>query len=148
MPSGAPINIVSETVTLTKSGAWSSGTEYSDTVKLSKRFGKAGKILYVSVREDATSAEGNQGNVYITDGSEAAIGATTPESKMVYKFTGATLTGSATAASIDDNVAADGGSPYYLNDDDQLQVAAGVTAGGGSGTATILYVTVRAEVYR
>jgi len=146
VPNNAILGIVQETVTLAKGD---DATGYTPTVALSKRFGRAGKILHVTLREDvATNNEGTAATLIITDEEAADIDASTVAAQKVYEYTGIVLTGSATASSLTDNVAGDGGAAYSLSKDEQLKIAANITAAGGGGGDTVLYATIRAEVWR
>lgn len=136
-------NIVKETVTLTRAGT----TGFSNIASLSKKFGRCGRLLRVVAREDATLDDATEAIFYVADDDETGdIDANTPDEHLIYESAATALTGSAVAASLDDNVGADGGSWYSLAADAQLKVAANITATAG-GTTTSIAVTIWAEVH-
>lgn len=131
-------NIVFETVELTVAN-----TGYSETGSLSLKFGQRGKILFVTSRLDATLDKATAGVVVITDGV-TTIDANTPDESKVYESASITMAGgSATVAELSEATSA----PYTLAVDEQLKIAANITAAAGGGASSKLYVSVRAEVY-
>lgn len=135
-------HIVKETVELTVAT-----TGYSVGGVLSEKFGREGKILQVVSRLDPTLDKATAGVIIITDGEADAIDADTPDEAKVYESSSITMAGgSATVAELIDTQ--DPPAPYALAIDEQLKIAANITAAAGGGASTKLYVTVIAEVYR
>lgn len=106
--------------------------------------GREGVIQSVVIREDAALNDATSVDVLITREGEAPD-ANADETQAAYVNRGVALTGSATIASLKDNVAVDGGA-WYGNGQPIFGVV--VLAAGGGGASTLLYCKVIAETYR
>jgi hypothetical protein len=119
-------------VTLTKSG-----TGYSSTVALTD-LGTAGVLALVQLRLDATLDEGSTAILVISTSS--TISAATIDEDIVYESDSFGMVGSATIASLIDNLYLTGRAVYTA----ALYVALNVTVAGGGGASTSVEVKVTA----
>jgi len=138
------VALAKRTYTLTRTPASAGLTNVVSLVGL----GQTGNIVKVQVREDLASDRGTAGVLYIADNPLASV--TIPASDLVYQSGSITLSGSATAASLDADLAIAAlpkGEPYMLNDvNTPLNARVNITAVGGGVSATTVYLTIWAEV--
>ena len=138
-----PVALAKRTYTLTRTPASGGLTNAVPLVGL----GHTGNIVKVQVREDLASDRGTAGVLYIADNPLASV--TIPASDLVYQSGSITLSGSATAASLDADLAIAAlpkGEPYALKGNKPLNAIVNITAVGGGVSATVLYLTIWAEV--
>jgi hypothetical protein len=139
-----PVALAKRTYTLTRTPASGGLTNAVPLVGL----GHTGNIVKVQVREDLASDRGTAGVLYIADDALADV--TIPASDLVYQSGSITLSGSATAASLDADLAIAAlpkGEPYVLKDTGTpLNAIVNITAVGGGVSTTVLYLTIWAEV--
>lgn len=126
--------ILTETVTITKAA----GLGYSTIAEFGK-LGDEGRVLRVVAIEDATLDKATAGVLFLAP--QAVIDATTTDAEKTYESDPITFAGSATVASLDENVANIGGA-YWRGG--TLRVAVNVTAEGAS-SSTSIEVTVTSE---
>ena len=144
-----PVALAKRTYTLTRSAATVGET---DSVALTG-LGQTGNIVKFSIRLDATSDRASAGILYIADAPLSSVAAI-PSKDLVYQSgTITSLVGSATAvasatAEVDLAIAAlPKGEPYVLNDvNTPLNAKFKITARTGSASASVLYLTIWAEV--
>ncbi len=120
---------------------WSiSATGWTSTALPS--LGRAGKVLSVKLREDATLAKVDGAVLYVTDGAKTA----TPTDESVFYASGAlAVSGHATSASLRDVI--DGGAPYRVAGIGDLHLVLNATSAGGSGASGSIFVDLIAEVW-
>ncbi len=103
--------------------------------------GRAGKVLSIKLREDASLAKVSAAAVYLTDGSGSA-----PADEDVFYASGSlAVAGSATEASLKDVIP--GGAPYRVSRLGDLCACVDVTAVGGAGASGTLHLDIIAEVW-
>ena len=143
------VALAKRTYTLTRSVATVGET---DSVALTG-LGQTGNIVKFSIRLDATSDRASAGILYIADDPIAST-ASIPSKDLVYKSgTMTSLVGSATAvasANASGGLATTelpNGQPYVLTDaNTPLNAKFKITARTGSASASVLYLTIWAEV--
>lgn len=138
------VALAKRTYTLTRTQATTGLTNAVALVGL----GHTGNIVKVQVREDLDEDRGTAGVLYIAD--NVLTGTTIPAADIVYQSSSITLSGSATAASLDADLAVAAlpkGEPYVLKDiGTPLNALLEITAFGGTPSATTVYLTIWAEV--
>lgn len=106
--------------------------------------GNRGVIKSLVIREDiAPNNDADGVDIRISRDLAANPDSTLPDEKAVYKNLAVALTGSATVASLTDNIAADGGA-YYYGGTPSLGF---VTTTSKAATLTRLFIDVIAEVW-
>ena len=143
-----PVALAKRTYTLTRSVATVGET---DSVALTG-LGQTGNIVKFSIRLDVTSDRASAGVLYIADDPITST-ATIPSKDLVFQ-SGAisSLVGSATAvasASASAGMATAAlpkGQPYVLKGNKPLNAKFKITARTGSASASVLYLTIWAEV--
>ena len=144
-----PVALAKRTYTLTRSAATVGET---DSVALTG-LGQTGNIVKFSIRLDATSDRASAGILYIADAPIASTASIASKDLVYQSGTISSLVGSATAvasatAEVDLAIAAlPKGEPYVLNDvNTPLNAVFRVTTISGSASASVLYLTIWAEV--
>ena len=107
--------------------------------------GRRGLILKVGVRlsGEADEDEASEGRLLIAD--DPLADTTFDNRLLVYESGTTALTASATALSIDE--ADTPPAPYSVSDPGDLYAVFDVTAAGGGGDETVVYVSILAEVH-
>lgn len=116
-----------------------SGTGYTNTVEL-PLLGDGGVLVHAQVREDATLDEGSTATLIVA--KVTPIDATTPDEDIAYESDPITLVGSATVASLIDNLYANGRATYK----GKVYAALNITAATGGGASTSAEIRVQAMV--
>ena len=139
------VALAKRTYTLTRATANVGLTNVVSLVGL----GNTGNIVKIQVRADLIGKKGDEGVLYIADDALASVAAV-PSADLVYQSAATTLTQSATAASIDADLAVAAlpkGEPYALKDvETPLNAVLDITSVRGAGSATTVYLTIWAEV--
>lgn len=129
-------------LTLTRSAA---NVGFADAAVDLPELGARGRILWVSVREDATAAKGSAGVLYVYSGVAGAALSSAPVAPARAAFTLSSLSGSNSESSYD---ASAGDRPYAIEPDltsnarQVMRAGLRVSAVAGSGTATTIYVRI------
>ena len=142
------VALAKRTYVLTRSAATVGET---DSVALTG-LGQTGNIVKFSIRLDATSDRASAGILYIADDPITSTAAV-PSKDLVYQSgTMTSLVGSATAVASANasgglaTTAFPKGQPYVLKGNKPLNAKFKITARTGSASASVLYLTIWAEV--
>ncbi len=117
-------------------------TGFTNVVALPE-FVRAGMILAVQVREDATDKDATAATVYICDAEDGDLGTAPPDAQVFYESESIALTGSAKVASLIEPLS---NSPYKCGKGKALKCVANITATAGvSEASTKLHVHIRVD---